>query len=995
MSHQKLKLSFHFGLSFLLLLIACAGPQEADDTIELEPNAVIQDILVSSNADRSSPKPLDTNWVSGKIYAFTKITIGLRGVDFYLDDPAGEEAPYSQERYAPYDLAGGANSAANPFDTGTLENGIHTLSAQFFLADGGSRAVTTTFLVDNGGNLHNQLLVSDSPQRTGASKLNGSQLAGDAYIFLIPGNSARNIAFYLDGTLRQTERIPFYDAAGTDNDGSAWALDTTTLTNGQHVFKAVISSSSGRQEVTASFSVNNGSEPPPPSAVNVSFDLKEAAGVGAWQFPSHAVVPLPYGRVQNVSGLSLKDSSGRAVPAQFSVLNRWWARDNSVRHVLVQFLGNAPSLSGARYTLSGGSSPRPSDPITVQDGSMLTVKNSQLELSIQKNPFKLTLPTGELSALLRDENGTLRPTFERNDITIEIEERGPIRSVIKVSAPTLWQNNTVLHGWALRLYAYAGQPFVKLDFQVQNSAKNTVLSSPLYMQSLTLQVPTNYSGATQQRRALLTETALNNPPVGSLAAGNVGAAIRNFYETFPNGIKVENGTLSVELFPDWSEQFVADGSDTYLKPSGTGLYWLEDMQHVYKEVILDLSGKSQSELEGLAKTFQHPPVAALPLEWYRQTEATLDLGDLLSEEAAASSQNSSRVPDYPLSTKRFYQNDYRSDFFLGWDEFLMFPVRKRDPRTTGGWPDVNTEFLLTGNPKDYYLANHRVLGELNVMPEWLPGYSYDRDQATLRLTENPYRGPSWRKFDGHGAPYLRRNYLPGTSQYGRPRDDQHGWFYHVEQNYYLSANPWIKDWYDFVAEFRKVRLNQGDPFPDMSARAVGHSLNHALQAYRVTGDEDLLQLMDAYIDRELTPRLNNLGAYDAGAGTGAVFQLGFLTRTLIDYLYELPGGEVTTRDAEAFDFIKRSVEWNVNIGNFAYNIPITEARSDFVSSGTGLSMVDPQAWYYLVTDWEPAKTHLLSFMNEGINGGMRPYGEVRAWTGTYEGRLGEIIVKGR
>ena len=72
--------------------------------------------------------------------------------------------------------------------------------------------------------------------------------------------------------------------------------------------------------------------------------------------------------------------------------------------------------------------------------------------------------------------------------------------------------------------------------------------------------------------------------------------------------------LSLELFPDSGAQWYAN------RVSPTGLYWLQDMQHVYKETLLVFHGPDipDGELHREAKRFNHPPVAILPASWYRR-----------------------------------------------------------------------------------------------------------------------------------------------------------------------------------------------------------------------------------------------------------------------------------------------------------------------------------------------------------------------------------------
>ena len=259
------------GVAGLLILLAACGPGEETEPIESEPDLVVRDILVSTSADYENAKPLDASRVSGDIYAFADPTLEVRGANFYLDDTERSGAPIPQTSTAPQQSA---TTDSSFFNTKTLGEGVHTLTAELLLAGGDSRVVTATFLVDNDGDARDALLVSTSPRRTGAKKLSGATLAKNAYIYLIPDRSVTSIEFYLNGTLNQTERYAFYDAAGTAGDGSARPLDTTFLADGKHTVKAVIKSASGEKEVSAKFTVDNTTNAGPPPTTS-SPDLCE------------------------------------------------------------------------------------------------------------------------------------------------------------------------------------------------------------------------------------------------------------------------------------------------------------------------------------------------------------------------------------------------------------------------------------------------------------------------------------------------------------------------------------------------------------------------------------------------------------------------------------------------------------------------------------------------------------------------------------------------
>ncbi|MGQ9662800.1 MAG: hypothetical protein ACUVWX_10775, partial [Kiritimatiellia bacterium] len=229
-------------------------------------------------------------------------------------------------------------------------------------------------------------------------------------------------------------------------------------------------------------------------------------------------------------------------------------------------------------------------------------------------------------------------------------------------------------------------------------------------------------------------------------------------------------------------------------------------------------------------------------------------------------------------------------------------------------------------------------------------------------------------YDGGSSPWLAAPYLPGTGPDVKPRDDEHGWFYHVEESCYYTANPWVRDWYRFVGEFRKVRLNQLDPWPDMSARAVGHALAHALQAYRVTGDIEILDRFRSYLANYLRPDQLALrhGGRERDGGKDAAFQMGYLARAVISYLYEAQDYDPQGY-AEAFNFVGGCMAWNITYGNFSYYIKVSTNEIGS-SSGTGLTFADPQAWYYWNTGRRCFKDHVMLFVTNGINGGSASYG---------------------
>jgi len=106
-------------------------------------------LLVSRSSNRSSPTSLAGQTVSGNVYVFTSPDSGVLRVRFYLDNPTMSGTPRQVENNAPYDFAGGSVSAANPFNTTTVANGSHTITAAIDLSAGGTQVLQATFTVAN------------------------------------------------------------------------------------------------------------------------------------------------------------------------------------------------------------------------------------------------------------------------------------------------------------------------------------------------------------------------------------------------------------------------------------------------------------------------------------------------------------------------------------------------------------------------------------------------------------------------------------------------------------------------------------------------------------------------------------------------------------------------------------------------------------------------------------------------------------------------------
>ena len=424
--------------------------------------------------------------------------------------------------------------------------------------------------------------------------------------------------------------------------------------------------------------------------LSIPLTVKEVAGVGASGYPISTVIPLPFGQFQTVASLRVVDTAGAPVPAQIDVLNRWWGKDNSIRHVKIEFQPTVGPHGDRSYTLrDSGAGPVPPSPVVATDtGAHIKLSSGSQTFTIQKSPFRIMTPAGDIVATVGDLNGRSQLSFSRSDAVITIEESGPMRAVVRAEAVTRYAGPAGhVHGWAVRVYAYAGQPFLKVDYQLQNSSKDRVYAAPFYFTSLSLSRP-----------------------------GPVPVSMRYMAEL--QGMVTPS---TIDLIP--------------LSPTAfaKGLYWLDDMRHVLFETMYWFGGTAH------AATFQFPPVATVPTSWYARTRATLDLGGIVPA-VAASVKTNRRQPSAVDAAHR------------GWDNFYVDVDRKLAPSMAGGWAYSGSRWIATEDPADVYEAERFALGELNVRPQWMAQYQHDRDWPILKLSSNPYAGPSWRRYEPSAPP---------------------------------------------------------------------------------------------------------------------------------------------------------------------------------------------------------------------------------------------------
>jgi hypothetical protein len=130
--------------------------------------------------------------------------------------------------------------------------------------------------------------------------------------------------------------------------------------------------------------------------LNIPLTVKETAGVGAQEYPITVVVPFSQGQYLNVDKFRVVNSSGNTVPAQFDILNKWWAKDNSIRHLKIEFqpIAGAFTTAGtgisAYYLKDDGGGNNALTPLSVKDSQgYIEVITGPLKFTINKTKFNI------------------------------------------------------------------------------------------------------------------------------------------------------------------------------------------------------------------------------------------------------------------------------------------------------------------------------------------------------------------------------------------------------------------------------------------------------------------------------------------------------------------------------------------------------------------------------------------------------------------------------
>lgn len=378
-------------------------------------------------------------------------------------------------------------------------------------------------------------------------------------------------------------------------------------------------------------------------------------------------VPFAKGAIKDVSKLAIKVDD-KAIPAQFVNIVPW--DDGSVRWALLDTQVDVPAGKSIELLLKNkGKKPKPKNPVKVEENDNgLQVSTGPLEFVVNKTKFNIfeSLKIDGKELITQKGKGLVIYKANGEEVlagppgAITIEHQGPMRTTICIKGKFPNVHNNLL-SYTVRVTAYAGKKFVKMQIWFENDGGMTVRSPgdakwfgfDGFSAEFGLNLGDNIQSECEDAKVSGNfKVEQRNPShnwkgfayeitqgdkkikIGARTDGNVKISgdngtlttgIRHFWENYEKTIELENNTLKLWLWPrdgEWPRSKVSRGHDDkkefrqYRKP---GLYFLSGGVHKGHEIILDFSDR---KIANISATLRKPLMALASPEYIASTEAT-------------------------------------------------------------------------------------------------------------------------------------------------------------------------------------------------------------------------------------------------------------------------------------------------------------------------------------------------------------------------------------
>ena len=633
--------------------------------------------------------------------------------------------------------------------------------------------------------------------------------------------------------------------------------------------------------------------------LKIQLKITEEEGIERRAWPFTRGVPLPAGALSDLDALYLKDPQGNVVPAQFRVLSRW--PDKSLKWVLADFQAEVPAGGEATCTLhTDGAAPNPAPAAVLrleEDDERIMVDTGALRFAIGKQHFGLfefaelkegprvaseggeawvriceSSADGETQRYIYGMGGNCLASLGREEYQVRVEEAGPLRAVIRCEGA--FEADAPMHHYAgyrpfrfiLRIYAYAGQAFVR----VLHTVVVTCNPRETEVEEIGVRVLASLSGTQRCRVASRRPREEDLEPGQSLVLGQrlsnhfrlerragghleklaegertegwmtvedeqvgVGVGLRYMAEEYPKALETAPGGQGIEVYlwrdPDGGRLDFRRYAEEVAWHEGEGVYADGTGTAKTSEFFVCFYPTSRGEqaidcLRGLLA----PPHLALDPAWGARCEATGGFAPFDLERFPASERMMAGFLDWlerTIQLNRWYGFFDWGDVLVAWEE------EKNDWRFRGRWGWCNSEWDPRHGVWIQYLrtgaSRHFRLGEA------MTRHSVDVDTCHF----HPLR------------PYMVGGcFRHSVDHFGDEPGASHTFVDNWVDYYYLTGDlrtlEVLREAGEFFLRFRWTE----DPRFSFSLRSIANTLRGLLYLYELTGEERFFQRAEEVYD---------------------------------------------------------------------------------------------------------------------------------------------------
>jgi hypothetical protein len=633
--------------------------------------------------------------------------------------------------------------------------------------------------------------------------------------------------------------------------------------------RAIAVGPDGNAEAGDDFTFRAVPPPAPPTrdeTLTIPLAVQNPHDFAVARWPITTGIPFAQGALGSAAHVRLiRDTE--EVPAQVQLTARW--PDGSVKWLLITFLASAPAAGQADYRLECGPSVRPTvmaEGLTVESSADgVQVSTGALTMRIDREGNLQDVSTGDgrrfadnarAATVAEDAQGTMFPPGAG---TLEVEESGPIRAVIKSVFPLRDAKGTHLARIEQRLEAYCGLPWIRLHHTlvVDGPERFTTLkrltyrvpfadgvwTAPLangHAVQLDATAPAMYQMFDD---AVSADARGTQSRSGRIAGSLVGAgphrcavAVRDFWQNCPKAFRLADDAVEIDLCPSFPDgaydkfPFEKEGHHLYFYLLG-GRYRLKQGMSKTHELLLSLA--PAAEQVSICALFQRPMLATAPAEVYCHSRAFYDVAP----------RNVQRFPAYEeaidRNLKAYAQSrDRQRDFGM-----LNYGDWYGERGTNWGNVEYDTqhaqllEYVRSGNPLAFFLAHAAEL--------------HNRDVDTVHAAADPRQhGAVHIHVIGHVGDYFDQS-VPGFLGFVRGGFSvSHAWTEGHFGHYFLTGDRRSYETGCAVADYF-ARRDLARPYDFFDCRVPGWHLIMMASAYHATGDPYYLNAARVVVERVL------------------------------------------------------------------------------------------------------------------------------------------------